>query len=160
MGRFVLALGSERDTERLGDGLASVLRPGDLVLLSGELGAGKTTLARAIVYALGVARDEAVTSPTFALLHEYEGRVHVVHADLYRLDPGADLTELGLPELLDSSVTLVEWGEGRGGVLGRADAIVRLTFGAAEGARMAELELADRFLARSDVRAWAESLAA
>jgi tRNA threonylcarbamoyladenosine biosynthesis protein TsaE len=80
-------------------------------VLEGELGSGKTFLARAIVRELGVASTVRVTSPTFALVHEFEGRVPIIHADLYRLDPGAELDEIGLLDRRSrEAVTLVEWG--------------------------------------------------
>lgn len=96
-------------TERLGASLAAVLRPGDLVLLRGDLGAGKTTLSRAVARGLGVTGP--VTSPTYTLAGHYQGRVPVLHIDAYRLS-SADDEELGL--LLDGaadSVTLIEWPE-------------------------------------------------
>lgn len=96
-------------TEQLGTELAAALRPGDLVLLRGDLGAGKTTLARSVARALGV--TEPVTSPSYTLAGRYQGRIPVLHIDAYRLS-SADDEELGL--LLDGAadaVTLVEWPE-------------------------------------------------
>ncbi|MGB8331797.1 MAG: tRNA (adenosine(37)-N6)-threonylcarbamoyltransferase complex ATPase subunit type 1 TsaE [Polyangiales bacterium] len=104
-------LDSETDTLALARSLADVLVAGDVIGLEGDLGAGKTTFARGAVHGLGVAAGIAVTSPTFALLHEYQGRVPVVHADFYRLADEADLEELGVEELLeDGAVLFVEWG--------------------------------------------------
>jgi tRNA threonylcarbamoyladenosine biosynthesis protein TsaE len=99
---------SAAETEALGERIATGLGPGDVVLVSGELGAGKTTLIRGICRALGV--EEAVTSPTFTIGHTYRGRVPVSHLDLYRL---AEL-ESEDPALLDDyltpeAVALVEW---------------------------------------------------
>jgi tRNA threonylcarbamoyladenosine biosynthesis protein TsaE len=110
----VRPLRSRRDTLRLGSSIARALEGGDLVILSGELGAGKTFLARAIARALGV--EGSVTSPTFALVHEYAtSRAPLVHADLYRLrGPGLadEVARLGLRELRrGGAVLLVEWGE-------------------------------------------------
>lgn len=103
-------LPNRRATRRLGRALASVLAPGDVVWLEGELGAGKTFLARAILRGLGVPTAIPVTSPTFALAHEHEGRVPIRHLDLYRLIDPDDLIELGLDEGMDERVTIVEWG--------------------------------------------------
>lgn len=102
---------SEDETISLGETLARQLPPRSVVLLIGNLGAGKTTLAKGIVRGLGAAEVEEVSSPTFTLIHEYgEGRVF--HIDLYRIDDARELRTLGLDELLDrDAVVLVEWGE-------------------------------------------------
>lgn len=124
-------IGSRRDTLELGRRIAARLAPGDLVLLSGGLGAGKTFLARAIARALGVPESEPVASPTFALVHEYEGKAAtVVHADLYRLSDAADLARevarLGLRERrADGAILIVEWGDEAATSLGPADVTVR-----------------------------------
>ena len=115
-----LELQSEADTLALARSLADVLQAGDLVGLEGGLGAGKTTFTRAAVYGLGVAEDTAVTSPTFALLHQYQGRLPIAHADFYRLADEVELEELGVDELLDEGAVLfVEWGRKFPGMLGR-----------------------------------------
>ena len=106
-----LELKSEADTLSLARSLATVLRGGDVIGLEGGLGAGKTTFARGAVHALGVPEETAVTSPTFALLHQYEGRLPVAHADFYRLGAEAELEELGVDELVEEGAVLfVEWG--------------------------------------------------
>ena len=112
-------LPTRRATRRLGSALARHLRPGDLVVLEGPLGAGKTFLARAIARSLGVASDVPVQSPTFALVHELPARVPLRHADLYRLRSATELDELGLDEAASSSITIVEWGARFGDSLGR-----------------------------------------
>lgn len=104
--------GSEEETIALGERLASRLPRKGVVLLIGELGTGKTTLAKGIVYGLGAAAPEEVSSPTFTLVHEYGDGPRVYHVDLYRLERPAELESLGLEELLDQeAVVLVEWGE-------------------------------------------------
>lgn len=101
---------SADETRALGERLAGVLRPGDVVVLSGDLGAGKTVLAKGIAAGLGV--TEPVVSPTFTIVREYEGDVPLQHLDVYRLDHLQEVIDLGLDELLDGhAVTVVEWGE-------------------------------------------------
>lgn len=103
---------SEEETIALGERLARRVAPGSVVLLTGELGAGKTTLAKGIVKGLGAADPDEVSSPTFTLIHEYGDPVRVYHVDLYRLDDPREAEALGLDELFDrSAVVLVEWGE-------------------------------------------------
>jgi len=99
-------------TERLGLSIASLLKPGDILLLTGELGAGKTTLVKSIAKGLGIDPGD-VTSPTFTLIHEYqEGRIPFVHADLYRLGEGADILETGLEEYMEGGYAVaIEWAE-------------------------------------------------
>ena len=113
MTRDPLRLRSRADTARLGRALGKALTPGDLVVLEGSLGAGKTFLVRSLVRALGVPASQPVTSPTFEIVHEFEGRgVLIVHADLYRLSPSEPLDELGLLEGIGAgAITLVEWGD-------------------------------------------------
>lgn len=102
---------SADDTKEVAGALASVARPGDLILLAGEMGAGKTAFAQGFAAALGVI--DTVTSPTFTLVHTYEGRYRVHHADVYRLEHMSEVADLALGELLDDgdAVVLVEWGD-------------------------------------------------
>jgi tRNA threonylcarbamoyladenosine biosynthesis protein TsaE len=101
---------SEDETIALGEKLAAELPPKTVVLLIGQLGAGKTTLAKGIVKGLGAARPDDVSSPTFTLIHEYSASVY--HIDLYRLDTAAQVATLGLDEIFDRrAVVLIEWGE-------------------------------------------------
>lgn len=103
---------SEEETIALGERLAREFPPGTVVLLIGNLGAGKTTLAKGIVQGLGAAPPEEVSSPTFTLIHEYGAGPVVYHIDLYRLDDAAAVATLGLDELFEKpAVVLIEWGE-------------------------------------------------
>jgi tRNA threonylcarbamoyladenosine biosynthesis protein TsaE len=104
---------SAEETIAFGRSLTELLAPPKLVLLRGELGAGKTTLVKGIAVALEAAAEDDVTSPTFTLVHEYRGpRVVIYHIDLYRLDTARELETLGLDDLRsDNSILLIEWGE-------------------------------------------------
>lgn len=105
-----LATASAEDTRRLGRAVSEALRPGDVVALAGDLGAGKTAFVQGAAAGLGV--TDPVVSPTFTLVREYDGRVHVVHVDVYRLDRINDVIDLGFDEFLDgSAVVFVEWGD-------------------------------------------------
>jgi tRNA threonylcarbamoyladenosine biosynthesis protein TsaE len=114
------------ETKAIAAALGAVLRPGDLVVLSGELGAGKTTFAKGLARGLGVI--DTVTSPTFTIVQEYAGPVPVAHVDVYRLDRVQELYDLGLDELADERVTFVEWGEAVAPVLPRDRLVVRIDF--------------------------------
>lgn len=103
---------SEDETIAVGEELARELAGRAVVLLIGELGAGKTTLAKGIVKGLGAAQPDDVSSPTFTLIHEYGNQPKVYHVDFYRLERRSEVESLGLDELLDrDAVVLVEWGE-------------------------------------------------
>lgn len=98
------------DTRALAAGLAGLAKPGDLIVLAGDLGTGKTAFAQGFAKGLGI--EEPVTSPAFILVRTYEGRLPMVHLDVYRLDTMQELVDLGIAELLDDgAVTLVEWGD-------------------------------------------------
>lgn len=105
------ASNSEHQTREIAATFAATLQPGAVLLLSGDLGAGKTAFVKGLAEGLGVSADE-VTSPTFTLVHEYRGgRLPLIHVDLYRLDR-ADLDEIGLDQdLADRGVIAVEWAE-------------------------------------------------
>ena len=104
---------SPEETIAFGRTLTKLLAPPKLVLLRGDLGAGKTTLVKGIAAALEAAAEEDVTSPTFTLVHEYRGpRANLYHIDLYRIDTQRELETLGLDDLRsDNSILLIEWGE-------------------------------------------------
>ena len=101
---------SPDETRRAGETLAQMLGPGDVVALTGELGAGKTCFVQGVVRGLGVTTP--ATSPTFVLVNEYRGRLPIHHVDAYRIDTLTELVDLGLLELFDGDgVTLVEWAD-------------------------------------------------
>jgi tRNA threonylcarbamoyladenosine biosynthesis protein TsaE len=104
---------SPEETIAFGRTLAELLTPPKLVLLRGDLGAGKTTLVKGIAAAFEAAAEEDVTSPTFTLVHEYRGpRSNLYHIDLYRIDTPRELETLGLDDLrAENSILLIEWGE-------------------------------------------------
>jgi tRNA threonylcarbamoyladenosine biosynthesis protein TsaE len=130
----VVTLATRADTRRLGEALAKVLAPGDLVILEGDLGAGKTFLVRTIARKLGVPSSVPVTSPTFELVHELPGRVPIVHADLYRLTPNDSLEELGLVSRIGvDAVVLIEWGMRFESELGRNGLLVEIAHAQGEG---------------------------
>jgi len=143
-----MLLRSRRDTVRLGGAIGRAIGPGDLVLLSGELGAGKTFLARAILRARGVTGGVRVGSPTFSLVHEYEtAEGRLLHVDLYRLRDGRvpledEVARLGLREQrAEGAALLVEWGEGAEACLGGEVALgVRLEHGQAPSERRVTLD--------------------
>lgn len=129
---------SAGETRALAGAIASVLRPGDLVVLSGDLGAGKTVFAQGAAAALGV--TERVVSPSFTIVREYEARIPVVHIDVYRLGRHQELYDLGLEELVGGDrVAFVEWGDAVGGVLPPDRLVVRLDPGATDEERIVQV---------------------
>ena len=100
---------SPAETEAEGERLGGLLRQGDLLLLKGDLGAGKTTFVRGV--ARGAGSSAHVASPTFQLVRVYPGRLQLAHVDLYRVEAGGQLADLGLDELLDQGAVVVEWGD-------------------------------------------------
>ena len=134
------------DTVALGEALGRAARPGDLICLWGELGAGKTQLAKGIARGLDI--DATVNSPTFILMNEYAGRLPLFHVDLYRLADAADALAGGVVDDRQSAgVTVVEWPERMGDVLPRARLDVRIE-GTGDEVRTIELGTADPELAR------------
>lgn len=126
------------ETRALGAALAEVARPGDVVVLAGDLGAGKTALVQGFGRALGV--EDRITSPTFTLAHVYEGRHVVHHLDVYRLEEIGEALDLGIPELLDDGgVVLIEWGDAITPVLPHDLLEVQITFGEGDDERRLEL---------------------
>mgnify|MGYP003343628750 CR=1 FL=1 len=150
-----LVLKSPVETDRLGRLLGRALQAGDIVALYGELGAGKTALVRGMAAGLHAPPD-AVSSPTFVLIHEYRGRLRLAHADLYRIDSADELTQIGLSDYDDGHTALaIEWAEKAGGELPADRLDVRLSHrGPAErGVEMAATGAASRrLLARITAR--------
>ncbi|MCB9729020.1 MAG: tRNA (adenosine(37)-N6)-threonylcarbamoyltransferase complex ATPase subunit type 1 TsaE [Deltaproteobacteria bacterium] len=140
----VIIAEGEGETAALGRVLAGWVMPGDLVTLAGELGAGKTTLVRAMCAALEVPREAGVSSPSYALVNVYEGgRFPVAHVDLYRLADDDELESIGFRDLLDGEhVVLVEWPERAAGLETAADLRVRIE-DRGPAARSVEISAAD-----------------
>ena len=110
-GAVNLVLASRSDTEALGKTIGGALAGGEILALIGDLGVGKTTLIRGIAAGLGVPTD-TVSSPTFVLIHEYRGRLPLIHVDLYRLRTGAEAQSIGLEDYLTGlTITAVEWAD-------------------------------------------------
>jgi tRNA threonylcarbamoyladenosine biosynthesis protein TsaE len=129
---------SADDTRALAAELAAVARPGDLILLAGDLGAGKTTFVQGFGRALNV--EAPITSPTFVIVHTYEGSLPVVHVDAYRLEHLQELVDLGIGELFDEAgVTLIEWGDAVIPALPPEFLEVRLELGDDDDARVVRL---------------------
>lgn len=124
------------DTQELAAQLAGLAQPRDILLLSGDLGAGKTTFAQGFGRGLGI--DEAITSPTFTLVRNYDegARVPLLHADMYRLDQVQEIIDLGLAELIDEGrVALIEWGDVAAPALPADYLTVRIDFGSDDDQR-------------------------
>jgi tRNA threonylcarbamoyladenosine biosynthesis protein TsaE len=114
-------------TRQLAAAMATLARPGDLLLLVGDLGAGKTAFTQGFADGLGI--EEPITSPTFTLARSYKGRLLLNHLDVYRLENVQEAEDLGLGELLEGGVTLIEWGDTIAPVLPPDYLELRFTFG-------------------------------
>ncbi|MGH9057073.1 MAG: tRNA (adenosine(37)-N6)-threonylcarbamoyltransferase complex ATPase subunit type 1 TsaE, partial [Acidimicrobiales bacterium] len=127
-------------TQAVAAAVAGAVAPGDVILLDGDLGAGKTTFVQGLARAMGV--EEAVTSPTFTLVRSYPSPagVDLYHADVYRLDKLSEIVDLGLGELAEDAVMAVEWGQRAAPALGTTHLLVRLALTVAEGERRITLE--------------------
>jgi tRNA threonylcarbamoyladenosine biosynthesis protein TsaE len=134
---------SAEETIALGRELAPKLREMRMIILQGDLGAGKTTLVKGIAEALNAASQDDVTSPTFTLIHEYRGpEVALYHVDLYRIDTEREFNTLGLDELLaaEGNLVMIEWGEKFPRLMAECDAELRIE-------RLAETKRKVTFLA-------------
>jgi len=148
-----IVLADQTATEALGGEIAATLEQGSVVALKGDLGAGKTTLARAILHALGV--KEAVPSPTFTLVQTYETpRLTVRHYDFYRIEHEAEIEELGLEEAIAEGSVLVEWPERAGDLLpgARLDVLLVIADGAREATLTGPADWLERLGKDGDVR--------
>ncbi|HSO94514.1 MAG TPA: tRNA (adenosine(37)-N6)-threonylcarbamoyltransferase complex ATPase subunit type 1 TsaE [Acidimicrobiia bacterium] len=125
MSDVTVVAGTADATRTVGRCLAPLLRVGDVVVVAGGLGAGKTTFTQGLATGLGV--TDSVVSPTFTLAREYEGRLRLVHVDLYRLDRAQEVLDLGLEDLADDAVLVVEWGDVAAAYLNPEHLEVRLT---------------------------------
>ena len=138
--RIDLSSSHARRTQALGVRLGRLLQAGDMVCLYGDLGSGKTTLTQGLARGLGVPSGVRVRSPSFVLMHRYEGRVPVYHVDLYRLDTPGDLDDIGLRELFDGdAVIIVEWAERLGSLCPASRLDVTLRYGLAGETRQITL---------------------
>jgi tRNA threonylcarbamoyladenosine biosynthesis protein TsaE len=108
---FRVRIRSATEMQALGARLGQAMIIGDVVALSGQLGAGKTTFVQGLAEGLGVPADRHVASPTFALVNEHPGRVPLVHVDFYRIKDPSELPELGIEEAYDQAATAIEWAE-------------------------------------------------
>ncbi|MBW6519461.1 MAG: tRNA (adenosine(37)-N6)-threonylcarbamoyltransferase complex ATPase subunit type 1 TsaE [Desulfoarculaceae bacterium] len=118
------------DTMALGRLLGQCAQPGDVICLDGDLGAGKTTLTQAIAQGLGVPAGDYVTSPSFAILHEYQGRLPLYHMDFYRLTGAADIQDMGLDEYFFlSGLSVLEWSARAGDLVPATRLKINLTIG-------------------------------
>ena len=125
MKKKLIATGSPEETQQLGRGLAQHFKGGEVLLLSGTLGAGKTCLTQGIAWGLGI--REHARSPTFVLASEYQGRLTLYHLDLYRLDDLMEIDDLGLDEyLFGQGVCVIEWAEKGRGVLPEEGLTIRI----------------------------------
>ncbi len=144
---------SPERTRELGSCLASMLEAGDVIVLGGDLGAGKTVFAKGVARGLGAV--EEATSPTFVILHQLEGRLRLYHFDLYRLDSAREFAELGFDDILyGDGVSLIEWGDKFQGELppARLELVFHL---AGEDKRRIEIKpVGDRW--RKVARRWVE----
>ncbi len=139
---------SEQETHDLGAQLAHLLNPGDVVLLIGGLGAGKTTLVKGIAQGLGCLGE--VTSPTFTIRHNYPGRIDLVHADLWRLERTAELYDLAFEEELEQgSVVVAEWGEAAESLFADQALVIKLDPGESPNERAVSFVLPESWASRS-----------
>jgi tRNA threonylcarbamoyladenosine biosynthesis protein TsaE len=141
---------SVADTHRLATVVSQLVQPGDLVVLAGDLGAGKTAFTKGLASAIGI--TDTVTSPTFVLVQEYDGPLPLAHVDVYRLEHPAELPDLGLDELLDGGrLVVVEWGDTIAAALPQDRLEIHLHRGSTDDERDVEIVVqGPRWRARKD----------
>jgi tRNA threonylcarbamoyladenosine biosynthesis protein TsaE len=137
---FTIELHALADTERLGQLLGEIAEAGDVIILSGSLGAGKTTMTQSIGAGLGVPPNCYITSPTFSLLHEYQGRLALYHMDLYRLSSEEEIEDLGFLEYIyGDGLTVIEWPGRLGSLMPEEYLEIKLVLQDLEDARKARI---------------------
>lgn len=157
--RLAVTVASLDATHAVAGALARLSRPGDTIVLAGEMGAGKTAFAQGFGRALGV--DEPITSPTFTLVHTYTtASVTLHHADIYRLDQMAEVADLALSEMADHGIVLVEWGDVVASAIGDHLEVRLDPAGTEPGDGADEPPTSRRITITADGRAWATRWAA
>ena len=139
--RWLVQLPTRRATIRLAARLAPALRTGDVLALSGDLGAGKTFFTRALCRRLGVSESIPVTSPTFTLVQPYEGRLPIVHVDLYRLGDADEVFQLGLRQAREDALLVIEWPQTFLDVMGGGE--VSIAFSLHADGRQVQIDLGE-----------------
>lgn len=129
----LLSAGLE-DTEKIGNAIGKSVTKEDVILLSGNLGAGKTELVRSIV--LGTGNNNFVRSPTFVFINEYRGKINITHCDFYRIEDVVNLQETGIEEYYDNSLVLMEWPERINNNLPKDNLIIKIFFNEIENDRI------------------------
>lgn len=142
---MIIELKNIEQTELFGQNLGGLLQKGDVICLNGDLGAGKTTLSKAI--GMGLKVEDYITSPTFAIMNQYNGSLPMYHFDVYRLDGWHQLEDIGAEDYFyGDGVCLIEWAETIEEYLPKDRLEITITFGMSEGARVLELKaFGDRF---------------
>ena len=147
---YTLATGSPEETRAFAQRLGALLQPGDVLVLAGEMGAGKTAFTKGVALALGI--EEQVASPTFTIVREYAASIPLVHVDVYRLDHVQELHDLGLDDLLgEEAITVVEWGDKVSAALPGDRLDIRIEFGEGDDDRVFTIDCAGTsWVARRD----------
>ncbi len=136
---LIIKIDGLEETKKFGIKIGSLLSPKDILCLNGELGAGKTTMTKSIGLGLGV--DDYITSPTFALINEYEGKYPVYHFDVYRLEAVDDLFDLGFDDyFFGNGVCIIEWAEKIEKLLPEERVIINISKGQKENERIVEID--------------------
>ena len=145
-----LATGSPEETRAFAQRLGALLQPGDVIVLAGEMGAGKTAFTKGVAISLGI--EEQVASPTFTIVREYAASIPLVHVDVYRLDHVQELHDLGLDDLLgEEAITVVEWGDKVSAALPGDRLDIRIEFGEGDDDRVFTIDCAGTsWVARRD----------